>query len=147
MALARLPKWDTVLFPQFLAASKDKPFAWGSFDCALSAAAGIEAITGVDVAADFRGKYTTEAGALATIKDVCGGSTVADAAEFVANKFGMKQWPGPLFAQRGDLVVCNAPTGQVVAGLVHLSGKHVVVVGEGGLYRLPIKSVVKAWHY
>lgn len=147
MALSRLSKWDTQLFPAFLEASAHTPFAWGSWDCALFAAAGIQAITGTDVADDFRGKYSTEAGALATIKDVCGGSSVADAAEFVANKFGMKQWPGPLFAQRGDLVVCNAPTGQAVAGLIHPNGKQIVIVGERGLYRLPIKSVVSAWHF
>ena len=146
MSLSRLSKWDTQLFPQFLAAHKDTPFQWGVFDCCTFAALGIEAITGVRTDTDFTG-YTDESGAMAKIREVTGGSTVADAAEYVANKFGMTQWPGPLFAQRGDLVVCNAPTGQVVAGLVHLSGKHVVVVGEGGLYRLPIKSVVSAWNY
>jgi hypothetical protein len=129
------------------------PFAWGRNDCALFAADGIEAITGVDIAGDFRGKYSDEASAMALIKTVCGGATVADAAVYCAEKHGLKEWtdksgkPQPLFARRGDLVVFVAPTGSLVAGLVHLNGRHLVAVGEQGLYRFPISKALRAWHY
>ena len=129
------------------------PFAWGANDCALFAADGIKAITGVDIASDFRGKYTNEASALALIKTVCGGTTVADAAVYCAEKHGLREWVSkkgvaqPLFARRGDLVVFTAPTGSLVAGLVHLSGRHIVAVGESGLYRFPISKAARAWHY
>lgn len=147
MTLARLAKWDTELFPGYLASIAATPFAWGSNDCCTFAAGGIQAITGIDVMADFRGKYTDEAGALAAIESVCGGTTVADAAAYCAQKAGLVELPKPLFAQRGDLVVCNAPSGQLVAGLVHLNGRQIVIVGENGLYRVPLRSAVRSWHY
>jgi len=145
MTLARIQHWETRALHEFLLARAAMPFAWGSNDCALFAADGILAMTGVDIAADFRGKYSDESSALLAIKSVCGGSTVADAAVYCAEKHGLPEWPRPLFAQRGDLVVFQNGA-SAAAGLVHLSGKHVAAVGENGLYRVSITSVVRAWH-
>lgn len=39
------------------------PFAYGSHDCALFAAGAVEAMTGTDLAAGWRGIYRTLAGA------------------------------------------------------------------------------------
>jgi hypothetical protein len=142
--------WATRAYHQFLRSRAKTPFAWGTHDCALFAADGIQAITGVDIAADFRGKYSTEAEAMALIQTVTGGATIADAAAWCAKKFGLaervdkKGALAPLFAQRGDLVVFTAATGQPVAGLVHLSGQ-IVAVGENGLYRFPISKVLRSW--
>lgn len=147
MSLKRQKFWDTRAYHNFLIERAKTPFAWGKNDCALFAADGIQAITGVDIAADFRGKYSDEAGALAAIKSVCNGTTVADAAVYCAQKNGLKEWAKPLLARRGDLVVFTAPTGSLVAGLVHLSGAHIVAVGEQGLYRFSISKVLRAWHY
>lgn len=147
MSLARIQHWDTRAFHDFLLERAKTPFAWGANDCALFAADGIRAITGVDIASDFRGKYSDESGALASIKAICGGTTVADAAAYCAAKHGFAELAHPLMAQRGDLVVFDAPSGALVAGLIHLSGRHIVAVGEDGLYRLPITTVKRAWHY
>lgn len=147
MAIQRLEHWETRHFHNFLIESADKPFEWGSWDCALFAASGIEAITGVDIADDFRGKYNDEAGAAALIKEVTGGASVADAAAHCAVKHGLTELQHPLKAQRGDLVVFEAATGALVAGLVHLSGRHIISVGESGLFRFPISAVKRAWHY
>jgi hypothetical protein len=150
---ARVEHWATRAYHQFLKARANEPFVWGSQDCALFAADGIQAMIGVDIAADFRGKYDDEAGALATIKSVCGGSTVADAAAYCATKHNLPEWSHPLLARRGDLVVLEDPdatdlSGQprIIAGLVHLSGRHVVAAGELGLKRLPITQVMRSWH-
>jgi hypothetical protein len=147
MALRRKQDWEILAFNDFLMERAKAPFAWGGNDCALFAADGIEAITGVDIASDFRGKYSDEAGAFAAIKEICGGATVADAAIYCAGKHGLTEWPMPLMARRGDLVVFDAPSGALVAGLVHLSGRHIVAVGEQGLFRFPISAVKRAWHY
>jgi hypothetical protein len=147
MSLKRQKFWETRGFHKFLLSRAQAPFAWGTNDCALFAADGIQAITGVDIASDFRGKYTDEASAFALIKTVCSGATVADAAVYCAGKHNFAEWKYPLMARRGDLVVFTAPTGALVAGLVHLSGRHIVAVGEGGLYRFPISKVLRAWHY
>ncbi len=115
-------------------------------DCSTFCADGIRAITGVDIADDFRGKYRTEEEAFALIKSLTGGSTVADAAAYCAKKHGLTDLAEPLFAKRGDLVVFEAPTGSLVSGLVHLNGRHIIAMGEDGLYRFPTSHVKKAWH-
>jgi hypothetical protein len=144
--MKRLKHWETRSFHQFLLDSAHVPFAWGTHDCSTFCADGIKAITGVDIADDFRGKYADEVSAFALIKSVTSGSTVADAAAYCATKHGLKEWPQPLFAQRGDLVVFEGATGVLVSGLIHLSGRHIVAMGEDGLYRFPISSVTRSWH-
>src|SRR5579885_53129 len=129
--IKRKQLWDTRLFHDFLMARANTPFQWGANDCALFAADGIESITGVDIAADFRGKYTDEESAYAAVKSICGGSTVADAAAWCAQKFGIAELQHPLMAQRGDLAVVNH-AGRLMAGLVHLSGRHIVIPGDQG---------------
>jgi hypothetical protein len=144
MAIQRKLNWDTQHFHQFLLDHADKPFAWGSHDCALFAASAVEAITGVDVADDFRGKYTTQLGALRTISKVTGGSTIVDAVIHCAAKHGLTEHAHPLMAKRGDLVIIDN-AGTLIAGVVHLNGRHVVSVSETGLVRLPITNIVRAW--
>lgn len=144
MPLTRTPHWATREFHDFLIARASVPFAWGTNDCSLFPADAIQSFTGVDLADDFRGKYSTEAEAFALIKSVTGGTGVAAAAEYCAAKHGLFEWLTPKCAQRGDLVVVEN-AGQEIAGIVHLSGSHIVSVAESGLVRLPITSVVRAW--
>jgi hypothetical protein len=144
--LTRKPNWDTDAFDKFLLSRATAPFAWGSNDCALFAADAIEAITGMDIAADFRGLYRDEASAWKAIRKVCKGTTVEDAAVYCAEKFGLREWQYPLMARRGDLVVLPE-SGSIIAGVVHLNGRHLISVGEDGLKRFPITQVKRAWHY
>jgi hypothetical protein len=151
MPLQRQKHWATRAYHQFLVDRAQAPFAWGVNDCATFAADGIKAITGIDIAEDFRGKYEDEASAMAAIRNICAlpeglKPTAADAAAYCARKHGLKEWPRALCAQRGDLVIFRAPTGALVAGLVHLSGQ-IVAVGEKGLYLFPISKALRAWHY
>lgn len=144
MALTRLPKWDTELLPAFLYDRKDQAFKWGVNDCSLFAADAVQAITGTDIASDFRRGYTDHATSLAVIQSVSGGSTVADAAAYCAAKHNMPEYTFPLMAQRGDLVAADND-GQLIAGVVHGDGRHVVTVGESGLMYLPITQIKRAW--
>ena len=144
MPLKRKDHWQTRDFSQFLIDRAKTPFVWGTNDCALFAADGIQAQTGVDIASDFRGKYTDEAGAFGAIKSVCNGTTVADAAAYCATKHGMDELQHPLMAQRGDLVIA-ADGANLIAGLVHLNGRDVVSVGAQGLLRLPLTTIRRAW--
>lgn len=111
----------------------------------MFAADGIKALIGVDIAADFRGKYTDEVSAMSAIKTIAGGSTIADAAAFCAQKHGLVEWTHPLLAKRGDLAVVSE-SGRLIAGLVHLNGAHVVSPGDRGLLRIPITAIVRSWH-
>jgi hypothetical protein len=144
MSLTRTEHWATREFHAFLLDRAKIPFAWGINDCCLFPADAIQSFTGVDLADDFRGKYTDQASAFAAIKVVANGETVADAAAYCAAKHGLKEWPFPLQARRGDLVVIQE-SGSLIAGVVHLNGRHVISVGEGGLVRLPITAVKRAW--
>jgi hypothetical protein len=144
MALTRTEHWATRALHLFLVSRANVPFAWGSQDCALFAADGILAMTGVDIAQDFRGKYSDEASAFAAIKSIAGGATVEDAAAYCAAKHGLAEWKYPLMAQRGDLVVLE-DSGRIIAGIVHLNGRHIAAAGELGLKRIPITAIKRAW--
>ena len=144
MPLPRLEHWHTRAFHDFLLNEVNQPFVWGTRDCCLFAADAILAYTGVDIADDFRGKYADEDSAFALIQSVTGGTTVAAAAAHCAAKHGLLEHEYPLMAQRGDLVViANGDT--LIAGVVHLNGRHVVSVTEHGVVRLPITKVVRSW--
>lgn len=151
--LTRAEHWATRAYHQFLLARAKAPFRWGVNDCALFAADGILAMTGVDIAAAFRGKYTDEASAMAAIRSVAGGTTIADAAAWCAAQHNLAEWAHPLLAQRGDLVVFTAPgpggTAQLQAGLMHLTGRHVVAPGDEGLRLMTVGRVAaisRSWH-
>lgn len=142
--LARAEHWATRELNGFLLKRAAHPFVWGTHDCCTFPADAIQAFTGVDIASDFRGKYTDEASAMALIKSVTGGSTVADAAAWCAQKHAMAEYAHPLMAKRGDLVVMQNG-GTLIAGIVHLNGRHLVTMGPDGLVRLPITTVKRAW--
>lgn len=142
----RLAGWETA-FGAWITQVHLEPesFAWGVLDCCLLAADGVRAITGIDIAVDFRGKYASKAEAFTLIQAITGGSTVADAAAYCAATQEMQEWTAPLFARRGDLVAVKNDDGEVIAGVVSLSGRSVVCMGEGGVFDLPITQVVRAW--
>ena len=142
--MKRPPFWDTKLLPAFVQARKDRPFSWGSNDCCLTAADAVLAITGTDIASDFRGKYSDQASAFALIKSVTGGTTVADAAAYCASQHGLTEWSYPLLAKRGDLVVI-ADGQQLIAGFVHTDGKHAVSVNHAGMKFFPLSQITRAW--
>ena len=141
--MQRIKHCHTRSYHDFLAVKS--PFAWGNNDCCLYAADGIKAQTGIDIADDFRGKYTDKVSAFRLIHSVTGGTTVADAAAYCANKHGLKELAYPKMAQRGDLVVFHNADGELVAGVVHLNGRHLVTVGEHGPVSVSISNVVRAW--
>lgn len=58
----RYPDWRARLEAYFRQVGRE-PFAWGRHDCALFLAGAVEAMTGEDYAAPFRGRYKTPLGA------------------------------------------------------------------------------------
>lgn len=90
----------------FVAKVMKKPFVWGEFDCCLFAADCVQAMTGEDFAADFRGKYTDGPGGYQLLKEFSGGGIVATV-EKLAERF---EWTDiePRRAQRGDIVLLPA---------------------------------------
>ena len=145
--LTRKASWDTGDYGAWITQVHlhPEPFAWGKQDCCLFAADGVQAITGVDIAQDFRGNYTDQTSAFALIKSITGGTTVADAAAYCATKYGMQEWKAPLCARRGDLVAVKNNDGQIIAGIVSLNGRDVLCMSETGVINLSIRQVVRAW--
>jgi hypothetical protein len=141
----RLEHWATRSYDRFLISRAFTPYKWGENDCALFVADGIEAITGVDIAADFRGKYDDQASAMKAIKTIAKGKTIADAIAFCAAKYSILEWHQPLFAQRGDIATFNNE-GRLICGLIHLNGRDIVAPGDSGLQRFPITLIDRAWH-
>jgi cell wall-associated NlpC family hydrolase len=146
MALKRLDHWELQL-QEYIDSKKGVAFSYDpatGTDCATFTADAILAMTGIDIAADFRGKYTTQTGALKAIKEVTRGSTVEDVAHWVADKFDIALLDNILFAQRGDLVLFEGAKGPAL-GIVYLDGRNAVFVGDKGLSKLPVRKVKTAW--
>ncbi|MBZ9980393.1 hypothetical protein LB521_04430 [Mesorhizobium sp. BR-1-1-8] len=111
LTLTRLPDWDRRL-ARLVSGIKDVPGVWGESDCLLTAAAGIEAVTGEDIMAPWRGRYTTEAGAARLMrKEGC------ENVEDVLGKFFGLPPIGRLLARRGDVGVVEQ-NGVLCAGFV-----------------------------
>ena len=140
--MKRLPNWERLLGAYFTSA-RTRPFAWGTFDCAMGLCDGMLAITGVDVGAPYRGRYDSEAGAMALI-----GSDLGAFAAKVAGASGMAEIK-PTFARRGDAgLVNNTLRGQAAStalGQVDLGGNFAWCASDRGFVRVPMKRWLRAW--
>ena len=109
------------------------PFEWGKQDCCLFAADCVQAITGADWAASFRGQYDSKVSAYRMLVDAGGMEAVAAAA--------LGEQIAPAMAQTGDI------------GMVEDAGRALVVCGGGnwlgagldGLECVAASRVVRAW--
>lgn len=107
----------------YVAAQAGRPFAPGRLDCALFVAGAVEAMTGHDPAAKFRGTYRTLAGGARALA----AAGFADHVDFVAAHCPEV---APAFAAVGDLAVL--PGGRAPA-LGVVQGGGVYCLRAGGL--------------
>jgi hypothetical protein len=108
------------LMNQAIESVLDKPFEWGKHDCCLFAAGVVEAMTGEDPMAEFRGKYHDQESALKALKKIGSGSLY----HTMRAKFGNPRRP-----RRGDVVYHTFDTGPTLGICV---GANSVFVGEEG---------------
>lgn len=135
--MKRLDDWRVRLSAE-LDAQRRAPFAWGSHDCAIGFACRVvEAITGEDLGAPYRGKYDSPLGALRVLRD-SGALTLGD---FVAMHLPEIR---PAFANIGDICVVPAtgPIGQAL-GMVDFSS--LVVLTEQGQGRRARGDMIRAF--
>ena len=139
--MTRKPDWQELLHA-FIDSKQTAAFTWNANDCALFAAEAVLTMTGDDLGADYRGKYTDEAGATAAIASNTGieNGTVED----VANKTGLEPVTNPLFLQRGDVALYEGAEGKA-RGIVALNGIHALFMGQSGLHKIPIRRCLKGW--
>ena len=126
----RLEDWDKRLNDYLRTVG---PFSWGTNDCCLFAANGVQAMTGIDFAEPYRG-YSTARGALEKLG--------ADGIEGVASK-AWGEPKHPAYAQRGDPVLISLDDGEKALGLC--VGTKAASVGQGGIVMLPMSRAVLAW--
>ncbi len=116
--MKRLPDWKPRLM-RYLEHAARRPFKEGEHDCALFLAGGVEAMTGEDYAAPYRGRYSTTLGGLRILKKAGFEDHVALAAHHLKEK--------PVaFANVGDGAAVPTPDGPALG----------IVQGEG-VYLLP----------
>ncbi len=143
----KIEHWERSLFT-YLEAAETRPFLWGSFDCCLFAAGAVQAVTGVDVMAQFPQKYSTEEEARIHLEAFGGVGGLFDAALI---PLGAKRI-GTLYAKRGDLLTLQLP-GE--AGLEEMGavcvGRDVMFLTDQGFRTLALtaapKLAARAWSF
>lgn len=124
--------WERAL-ADYIAATEFEPHAWGSHDCALDAADAVQTMTGVDFAAEFRGRYRSAAGAVRALREHGLGTLEATLdAKFpeIARSF----------ARRGDLAFHEGSLGIVVGPFALF-----LVECAASRIRVPRADWQKAW--
>lgn len=97
----------------YLQKAASRPFEWGVEDCCIFGANWVEMIRGVDLAADFRGRYLTAMGAERFIRSA-GGLLALIAAQCEAH--GLMPTPSPAL---GDVAVVTDGVKDLVAIRTH----------------------------
>ena len=143
MGLTRFEDWPARLVP-LISDRLTAPFCWGTHDCALFACDAVLAMTGTDLAADFRGRYDSAIGAARRLREL-GFRDLQDVATAFAAKHGIAQIASPRFAQRGDVGLILDESGALGA-LAICSGDGFATAREsGGLVKVPARLISDAW--
>jgi len=133
--IKRQRDWRPNLCAYLDAVSREK-FRPGTHDCALFAAGAVQAMTGVDLAAEYTGKYRSVADGMALLR----AEGVADLAGLVSRHF--EEIP-PLMAGVGDLVLVEGEAGADALGVVQ--GPSIFVLQREGLGRVELTKGLKGF--
>jgi hypothetical protein len=131
----RLPDWRTRLAAH-IAAHARVAFRPGVHDCRLFAAGGREAMTGVDVAARFRGCYSTVEQGVKLARSHGYSDDLAPVVE------GLEEI-APIYAQVGDLAALDGLDGIDAMGIVQ--GEMIHVLHPRGAGLVPLTDAKRAW--
>ena len=128
----RVDNWQKAL-NDFIQSRMDTPFQWGTNDCCMFAGDAVEAITGVDVMAPFRGKYTTEDES----KEVLAGKRVKTLVTKILGK--PVHWSR---LQRGDIAMFEQETGKTLGVCI---GDSLATPSEFGLRFTKLDKSLFGW--
>ncbi|MGO4326729.1 hypothetical protein AB4Z48_18035 [Cupriavidus sp. 2TAF22] len=131
--MVRLEDWPRRL-AAFIEARQARAFSWGDSDCCLFVCDAIEAMTGADPGARWRGLYASEKGARRVLRDNSGVTGIATMV------LGAPQ--PPALAGRGDVVRIDTPYGEALA--VCLGGL-IAAQGLNGIEFLAASEAKAAW--
>ena len=122
--------WESALY-QYIEECRHKPFEYGVNDCCMFAAGAVQAITGEDPMAEFRGQYKSQATSIRALKEIGAG----DLESTIDGKFPVIDVG---LAQRGDLAFYDNAIGVV-------AGSWAWFVSDDGLERIDRSQWAKAW--
>lgn len=117
----RLPDWRSRL-TYYLSEVSHRPFQPGQHDCALFFAGAVQAMTGEDYAAPYRGRYTTLRGGLRILRKDGFADHIALAAHHLPEI-------APAFAWPGDGMVVDTDDGPALGVC---QGRAVYLLGPNG---------------
>lgn len=142
MTMTRHTDWRTRLLA-YVSDCAARPFAAGRHDCALFAAGAVEAMTGRDLAAEWRGRYRSIGGGLRLLARAGHADQVAFAAHLLPEWLDTAGAPWPLRAEVGDVAAVEGDGGRPALGIVQ--GPGIYVLQEGGLATLPLILAQRAF--
>ena len=133
--MARIDNWERHL-AEAIDIARVKPFAWGFHDCA-TLAFGIRSLltNGEDVAALWRGRYSTALGSARVMRRLGWASLEAMGLALLG-----APCETPLLAQRGDIVLADTGLGFGIC-----VGATAVGMAPEGLMTVPLTSCRLAW--
>jgi hypothetical protein len=129
----RFEDWPRRL-DELIARNLTRPCVYGTHDCCLWAAADVEALTGRDPGAEYRGTYASPLAAARLLKSLGGLDALADR--------WLPRLPSPRLAQRGDVVAIQSESGPALAVNI---GARIAAVSAEGLTFLPAAAALNAW--
>lgn len=119
----------------FLAEVPGYPKAYGQFDCALFTLGGVTVMTGLDLAAPYRGRYATLRDGIAMLRR----DGFRDHVALVGAYFDEIT---PAFAQVGDVAVITSADGPAL-GLVN--GEYIYALTPERMVLVPFLSAMRAF--
>lgn len=134
MTLQRREGWEQAYVRVGIAAMK-RPHAWGEHDCVMFVCDCIAAMTGEDLAADFRGQYDNEREARALLARL----GYVDIGALASSRLPEID---PAQAQRGDVVLIPGEEGEYLA---IVDGRTAVGPAARGLTHAPLGLAKRAW--
>ena len=133
--MRRAEGWEQALV-EMTASKLRAPWAWGVHDCVIFAADCIFAMTGEDLAEDFRGRYDNESEAWATLANI----GHKDLGSLVSSRLPEIE---PRDAGRGDVVLMPGEQGDFIAicdGRTAVGPK-----APRGINHNPMTAATRAW--
>lgn len=138
----RLPGWEVRLH-DFMLANRDRAFAWGEWDCILFACAAAEAITGVDKAAAYRGRYSDARGAALALRELGQGTLLKTVDHEFEAKPVARAIRGDMIWHAGCVGVCLGSAAAFVTDPEIMDA--IQAPRNGGFVMLPRTDWQKAW--
>ena len=131
----RIDHWERLLAAA-IDTARVRPFIWGLHDCPTFAFETRMILTaGEDIAALWRGRYTTALGGQRVMRRL-GWASLED----MANELLGEPRPSALLAQRGDVVLADSGLGFGIC-----TGASAVGMAPAGLMTVPLTSCRLAW--